>query len=90
MTLLYIIAKFISIIISVEIYAMMARALLPLFINPEESRLYLFVTAITEPFVIPVRFILYKFNIGQNSPIDISFMLSYLLLFLIQLFLPTI
>ena len=69
---------------------MMARALLPFFINPEDSRLYFFVTAITEPFVIPVRHLLYKFNIAQDSPIDISFMLAYILLFIIQLFLPAI
>lgn len=89
-TVLYIIAKIISIMISAVIYAMMARALLPFFVDVESSRLFFFVTFITEFFVAPVRAVLIKLNIGQDSPIDFSFMLTYILLFTVQLFLPVI
>lgn len=91
MDVLYFIAKFISIAITVVMYAMMVRAILPFFIHDiENSKLYLFVTVITEPVIAPVRFLLVKLNIGQNSPLDMAFMLTYLLLILVQMILPAI
>lgn len=89
-TIIYIFAKFISIMISVVIYAMMGRAIMPIFIDVEGNRIYMFLTVITEPFILPVRYLLAKFNIGQNTPIDMSFMFTYLILILVQLFLPVI
>ena len=69
---------------------MMIRALLPIFVDVEESRVFLFVLVITEPFVIPVRFLLYKLNIGQDSPVDWSFFATYLILSVLTMFLPVI
>ena len=90
MAVLYVVAKLIQITISCVIYAMMGRALLPIFIDPEESRIYMFLTLITEPFIIPVRFLMVKFNIGQNTPIDLSFLFTYILLIALEMFLPVI
>ena len=87
---LQIIAKTVSIALSFIMYAMMARALLPLFVNPMESRVYYFVYAITEPVVIPFRWIFYKLNIGQNSPFDISFFFAYIALMFTNAILPVI
>ena len=88
--ILYIIAKFISITISAVVYAMMGRAILPFFVDPEENKIYFFLTVITEPFIVPVRFIMAKLNIGQNTPIDLSFFFTYILLIVVQGFLPVI
>ena len=89
-TVIYFLAKLISIALSVLLLAMMIRALLPIFTDPEESRLYLFVTLITEPFIIPFRLLLVKLNIGQNTPLDMSFLLAYLVYSMANLLLPAI
>ena len=89
---LYIIAKTIDVLLSAVSIAMLIRAFLPLIMREktEESRLYLFVLVVTEPFVLPFRLLLYKLNIGQNIPIDLSFTVAYIALMLIRLFLPAI
>ena len=80
----------ISITLTVLLWAMLLRAILPFFVNPEENKFYFFLLVITEPFVLPVRAILEKFGVGQNSPIDISFTVAYLFYWLIQMILPAI
>jgi hypothetical protein len=45
---------------------------------------------VTEPFIIPVRALLFRLNIGQDSPIDWAFSLTYILIYIVQLFLPVI
>ncbi len=87
---LYFIAKLISILLEVVCTAMLVQALLPLFVSPEDSRLYLFLCALTEPFVMPVRFILNKLGLLDNSPIDWSFVLAYILISIITMLLPVI
>jgi uncharacterized protein YggT (Ycf19 family) len=89
-SLLHFFASFVAILLNVVSFAMMIRMLLPLFINAEESRLYLFLAYITEPFIAPVRFLMAKFNILQDSPIDWSFTVSYLVIVLLQFMLPAV
>lgn len=79
-----------QILISVVIFAMLARVLLPLFVNPEDSRLYMMSLLITEPVIIPVRLIFSKLNIGQNSPFDWAFTASYIILIIINSSLPVL
>jgi uncharacterized protein YggT (Ycf19 family) len=55
-----------------------------------ESRLYAIVSLVTEPFVAPVRAVLVMLNIGQDSPIDWSFSIAYILIWLLQGILPAI
>ena len=90
LTLLTIFAKCISILLSVVSFCMLVRMLLSFFPDFQDSRAALFVTAVTEPFVIPVRALLYRFNVGQDSPIDWAFSLTYILLYVVQLFLPVV
>lgn len=89
-TLFFIIAKTVAILLEVVYFGMLARMLLPFFLNPEESRLYGISCLITEPFIAPVRFVLVKLNIGQDSPIDWSFFITAVLLSLLTTFLPAI
>ena len=86
--ILDIFARIIIILLEAVSFAMLIRMLLPLFGGSEESRLSLFLACITEPFIIPVRFFMVKFNILQDSPIDWSFTVTYILIALVQLFLP--
>ncbi len=59
--------------------AMMIRAILSWF--PLDSNKFVdFLYAITEPFIVPIRLLFEKLGWFQNLPIDVSFMVSYLLL----------
>ena len=90
MVILDIFARTINLLLSAVSFAMLLRMLLSFFMMEEGSRLLNFLTIITEPFITPVRAILVRFNIGQDSPIDWSFSLTYLLIAIAQMFLPTL
>ncbi len=87
---LYIFAKTVQIIISLVSFSMMIRMLLPIFTDVEENRFYLLSCYISEPFILPVRYVMVKFNIGQDSPIDWAFFTTYLLLGMLEIMLPII
>ena len=70
--------------------AMMLRMIISIFGDPPESRLYMIACFITEPFIAPVRAIMFMLNIGQDTPIDIAFFITSLLIGLIQMLLPVI
>lgn len=69
---------------------MMIRVILPLFLDVENSPIFALTVAITEPIVMPVRIILDKLGIGRGTPIDMGFMATYLVLFIVDIFLPAI
>ena len=81
-------ASLARILLEVLSFAMMIRVLLPIFFNPEGNRIYELTALLTEPIITPVRALLVKFNIGQNSPIDWSFFATYLLIGILQTLLP--
>ena len=83
-------ARLVSATLNVVSLAMLVRMLLPLFTDAEGSRLYTLLGIITEPFIAPVRFLLVKFNLLQNSPIDWSFTVSYLFIAFVQMLLPVV
>lgn len=87
---LYIIAKTVSVILSIVMIGMMARMFLPIFFDAEGSAIYVFSCVITEPFIAPIRALLFALNIGQGSPIDWSFFLTYLILSLLRTSFPVI
>lgn len=70
----------IDLFLSLVIFMMFARAIFSFFPmsddNPIEDILY----AITEPFIIPVRALLDRFESVRNLPIDISFFITYIIL----------
>lgn len=86
----YIIAKTVSIVLEVVSFAMIIRMLLPIFIDPTESRIYAITCFVTEPFIAPVRAIMVRLNIGQDSPIDWAFSITYILIWLLSGLLPAI
>lgn len=66
--------------------AMLLRAILSWVIM--DSKLSEFLAVITEPFILPVRTLFHKLNLFQNIPIDISFMVTYLIISLLVMLLP--
>ena len=78
---LYVIQKILVPLLMAVQLAMLARAILSWF--PVENRIVDFLYTVTEPFIYPVRILFERMNWFQNLPIDISFMVSYLLISLI-------
>ena len=89
-TILFIIAKSVQLLLALVSLAMMIRALMPLFFDVENSRIYFLSCFISEPLIAPVRLILAKLNIGQNSPVDWAFFVTYLLIWIAESILPVI
>ena len=88
--ILYILAKTVSVILGVVSVAMFIRMILPWIIDPMESRIYALTCLVTEPFIAPVRAVMFMLNIGQDSPIDWAFSITYILIWLLQNLLPAI
>ncbi len=83
--IIYIIKKTVYYLVRVILIMMFARALSFWLTTDEDSKLTAFLYAVTEPFVIPVRMLVDKIEALRNLPMDISFMLSFMLLGLVQL-----
>jgi uncharacterized protein YggT (Ycf19 family) len=90
MPVLIVIAKTISILLSLVSTAMFLRAIVSFIPAWQETRFNAFLITLTEPVILPVRFLMQKFNIGQDLPIDLSFTITYFLLIFIEALLPVI
>ena len=90
MLILDIFARVISLALTVSSYAMALRMILPLFVNPEDSKVYFFTCLLSEPVVAPVRAVMSVFGFDEGMPIDLALPTAYFLLFIIQLFLPAL
>jgi uncharacterized protein YggT (Ycf19 family) len=88
MVLIEIFASIISVVIDAVSLCMVARCIYSLIMHGENGKFGAFLALVTEPFIIPVRVLLAKFNLFENSPIDWSFTISYLLLMVIRILLP--
>ena len=67
--------------------AMTARAILSWF-PIEPNRLTNFLHGMTEPFVYPIRKLFEKLNWFQNIPLDMSFMVTFMLISILLFILP--
>ena len=88
--ILLIFSKCISLLLSAVSICMLVRMIMSFFPSLEGSRVGAFVAIVTEPFIIPVRAVLYRLNIGQDSPIDWAFSLTYILIYIVRLSLPVV
>ena len=84
--LIEVIKSIVLVFLSTIQFAMLVRAILSWFVMGG-GKFINFIYAITEPFIAPVRALLERMNLLQNSPIDFSFLITYLLISLITVFL---
>lgn len=68
---------------------MFIRAILSWVMPDEDNAIIRFVNAITEPIIYPVRTLINRIESVRNLPFDISFMITFLLLVILQYILPT-
>ena len=85
-TVIYVLVQFVLYAINVITLAMCIRAVISWFYDGDGwfIRLLYF---ITEPVIMPVRLLLVKMNWLQNTPLDFSYILAYLILFIVQVLL---
>lgn len=89
MTILTILETSVIVLLNVLGYAILARCICS-FIASEESKFYMLCYAVTEPIVAPVRNLLGRIPAMADSPIDFSYMVSYLLLTICRVFLLSV
>lgn len=81
---LYVLANVVLLLLTLLDLAMLLRAILSWIPELDGSKLGDFLYMITEPLIIPVRAVLERFSGVRNSPIDISFLVTCLLLLLVR------
>lgn len=81
----YFLQSFVLIVLYVLDGAMLVRAILS-WIDPErEMRFSVFVYMVTEPIIQPIRKLCYKMNWFQQTPLDFPFLLTIILIMLLQM-----
>lgn len=83
--IVFFLKSFVYVIISILQIAMLARAILSWVIDPlNEGGIVAFLTMLTEPVITPVRALCAKMHWFEGFPLDVPFLITVLLLSLIQ------
>ena len=83
---LQIVVNVVVLLLSAIQLAMLVRAILSWF-PIDSNRFTDFLYGITEPLIYPIRRLFERLNWFQNMPIDMSFMVAYLLIWLLLMLL---
>ena len=70
-------------------FMMVLRVLYPFF-SAADSRAYSFLYATTEPFLMPVRGVLSRIEFFASSPVDFTYIITVMLVMVVQLLLPSV
>lgn len=89
-TVAIILSRFILLAIGAVQLAMFLRMILSLLGMDEEGGLGAFLLLLTEPIILPVRLILGRIRALEGVPLDLSFIVTYLLLSLLSYSLPIV
>lgn len=85
---LYVICRLTAVLIDVLLLAMMLRVILQWTGADENNRLLWLTALLTEPVIAPVRALLAFFGIGEDTPVDVGFFVTSMLLCALRVFLP--
>lgn len=80
----YVFQQVIIIMIDVLLFAMFVRAVLSWFDPMQEWGITTFLHVLTEPAILPIRMLCEKMHWFEGMPLDIPFLLTTLVLVLIQ------
>lgn len=80
----YLIKQTLLTVLEVLDIALLLRVILSWIMQGEESRFSVFLYTVTEPFILPLRKLFYKMNWFQQTPIDMPFLFTVLLLMVLQ------
>jgi len=83
----YVIINLAVLLIGALQVAMFVRAIMSWIPGLDDNKFGDFLYALTEPVIAPVRALLSRFRFFNELPIDMSFLIAYLLLSLVSMFL---
>ena len=81
---LYIFKMTVCILLDAVLLAMFLRVIFSLLRADPNSGFYGILCLVTEPFILPVRYVLESIEAIRNMPIDLSFFITYLILNIIS------
>ena len=82
--LLYVLSGVVSLLLSIVLFLMLIRAIFSWFPSDEDSAFAQLLFVTTEPFILPVRAILERFEFFRSMPIDMSFFITAMLLSILR------
>ncbi|MCQ2353893.1 MAG: YggT family protein [Clostridia bacterium] len=88
--LIYLVVTLSDTVLSAVLFAMLIRAVLSFLMIGDDNKFSVFLYAITEPFILPVRTLFEKMGWFQGTPIDVSFFITCILLEMLRLTLSCI
>ncbi len=86
-TIVYILTSTIRFVIVVIEFLMMGRAILSWIPMDDDNPVEDFLYTVTEPVIMPVRAVLDYFGWFQSLPIDMSFLITFILLSILEMLL---
>jgi len=86
--LIDIFARVVGVLLDAVSMCMLLRVIIPILTGSDEGNLYALCAIVTEPFIVPVRFLLVKFNLLQDSPIDWAFFITCFAVGFLRMCLP--
>ena len=89
-TLFILLIRVIDFALVVFQYLMLIRAVLSWLPGMNSNAFAYFVDSVTEPVISPVRSVLSRFESLRTLPIDMSFLVTYILLIIVRGFLPNV
>lgn len=84
---LYVVAATVRFLIIAIQFLMMARAIISWLPFEEDHPLVTFLYTVTEPVIAPVRAVIERFGWFEGMPIDMSFLITFILLSILEMFL---
>ena len=88
--LVFLLVNFVNFLLIVLHFCMFGRAIMSWFNPDEENKLARFLYFVTEPIVSPVRRMITRLGLFSGLPIDISFLVAFLLIWIIQMAMPPV
>lgn len=78
--ILYAVKMTVCVMLDAVLLAMLVRAILSFVGVDPDGPVYTFLCVLTEPFIVPIRYLFDIFGLFRNLPVDLSFFVSYLIL----------
>lgn len=87
---IYVVIYFALYLIKLISICMFIRAILSWFNVNANNPIIKFLYVVTEPAIVPMRKLFQKMNWFQNTPLDISFAMTYLVIFVLELIIESV
>ncbi len=87
---LYIVARVVQLFLGFAETAMFLRAILSWFIHDEENKVMFFLVLVTEPLILPIRYLCSRIRALEGVMFDIPFLITFLLLSILNATLPVL